>query len=302
MLAAILLAAGLAAEASGAQPPAADPPSAAELRVVEYLKEHVQPHERVVVSELYNEVFTSAEERAVLSRLFNSFFKLPLYLAQQQKASGRPPTLAEISEQFHFRVQGEADVLLRIMEFDPRMPRLIRRNPVSGEIAVVYVDRILADPRFGKALEHTIAGWEGTPAPAFTTTDYTGAEIGSAQLAGRAYLLYFWFTNCPPCVRTGPLLVELEKRYAARGFRVIGLNADRVLELPYGDEERRAYAERHGLSFTLAYATAAIQEAYGSVSVYPTLFFVDAHGTIVKQLVSEQETAALEAAARLALQ
>jgi thiol-disulfide isomerase/thioredoxin len=277
-------------------------PPPGEARVVEYLKTHVRPGQPVVVSELYNAVFTAPEERAALDRLFNRFFKIPLYLAQHQKATGRPPKLDEIREQFHLLVPGEADVLLRIMESDPRMPRFTRRNPVSGEIAEVYVDRILADPRFGKALEHTIAGWEGVPAPAFTTTDYAGREIGSAQLAGRPYLLYFWFTNCPPCVRTGPLLAELEKRFASQGFRVIGLNADRVLELPYGDEERKAYAERHGLSFTLAYATVPIQQAYGAVSVYPTLFFVDAKGTIVKQLVSGQEMAALEAAARLALQ
>ena len=38
--------------------PMLPPPSEAEVRVVEYLKEHVRPRERVVVSQLYNEVFT----------------------------------------------------------------------------------------------------------------------------------------------------------------------------------------------------------------------------------------------------
>ena len=75
---ALLLAAAVAA-------PQASP---AEVKVVEYLKDHVRPGERVVVSELYNEVFTGDAERAVLNRLFNTFFKLPLYLAQYQKAAG----------------------------------------------------------------------------------------------------------------------------------------------------------------------------------------------------------------------
>jgi thiol-disulfide isomerase/thioredoxin len=278
------------------------PPSPAEVRVVEYLKDHIRAGERVVVSELYNQVFTSDAERAVLNRLFNTFFKLPLYLAQQQKGTGKPPTLAEISEQFALRVPGEADVLLRIMQSDPRIPHFMTRNPVNGEIMRVDVDEIMAHPRFGKLLERSIAGWEGRPAPAFDVKGYDGTPLSSAELAGKPYLLYFWFTNCPPCVRTSPLLAELDRTYAAKGFRIVGLNADRVLELPYGDDERRDYAAKQGLDFTLVHLTPAVQEAYGSVSVFPTFFFVDGKGTIVKQLVNQQDKASLQAAVRLALE
>jgi thiol-disulfide isomerase/thioredoxin len=275
--------------------------SPAEVKVVEYLKEHVRHGEVVVVSQLYNEVFTGEAERAVLNRLFNSFFKIPLFIAQHQTATGRPPTLEEISEQFRFHVPGEADLMLRIMEFDPRMPRFMKRNSVNGEIQSVNVGRIKSDPRFGKALERSIAGFEGRPAPPFEVAKYDGTTLSSTDLAGKPYLLYVWFTGCPPCVRTSPLLVELGRRHAASGFRVVGLNADRVLELPYSDDDRRAYAREHGLDFTLAYLTPEAQEAYGSVSVFPTLFFVDAKGVIVKQLVNQQEMAALEAGVRLAL-
>jgi thiol-disulfide isomerase/thioredoxin len=278
------------------------PPSPAEVKVVQYLRDHIKPGERVVVSELYNQVFTSDAERAVLNRLFNTFFKLPLYMAQHQKGTGKPPTLAEISEQFALRVPGEADVLLRIMQSDPRIPHFLTRNPVNGEVARVDVDEIMAHPRFGKLLERSIAGWEGREAPAFDVKSYDGTPVTSADLAGRPHLLYFWFTNCPPCVRTSPLLAELDRVYTAKGFRIIGLNADRVLELPYGDDERRAYAAKLGLGFTLAHLTPAVQEAYGSVSVFPTFFFVDAKGTIVKQLVNQQDKTVLEAAIRLALE
>ncbi|HYN05467.1 MAG TPA: TlpA disulfide reductase family protein [Vicinamibacteria bacterium] len=273
----------------------------AEARVVEYLKANVKPGQPVVVSELYNTVFTGPEERAVLSRLLNTFFKMPLYMAQHQKAAGKPPTLAEISEQFRFQVPGEADVMLRIMQSDPRMPKFMTRDAATGEIASVEVEAILAHPKFGKALERTIAGWEGQQAPAFATTTYDGKPLTSESLAGKPHLLYFWFTGCPPCVRTSPLLVEIDKVYAAKGFVIVGLNADRVLELPYSDADRAAYAKKHGWAFTLAHMTAEAQEAYGSVSVFPTLFFVDRKGTVVKQFVNFQEKAALEGAVRLTL-
>ena len=38
------------------------------------------------------------------------------------------------------------------------------------------------------------------------------------------------------------------------------------------------------------------------MSVFPTMFFVDRKGTVVKQLVNFQEKAVLERAVRLALQ
>jgi thiol-disulfide isomerase/thioredoxin len=274
----------------------------AEVRVVEYLKANVKPGQPVVVSELYNTVFTGPEERAALNRLFNTFFKMPLYLAQHLAAAGKPPTLGEISEQFHFEVPGEADVMLRIMESDPRMPRFITRDAATGEITSVDVDRILAHPRFGKALERTITGWEGRPAPSFATTTYDGTPLTSESLAGKPHLLYFWFTGCPPCVQTSPLLAELDREFAPRGFRIVALNADRALELPYTDEDRAAYAKKHGWSFTLAHMTPEVQEAHGAVSVFPTLFFVDRKGNVVRQLVNFQDKATLERASRVALE
>lgn len=278
--------------------PSADP----EAKIVEYLKENVKPGQRVVVSELYNNVFTAPEERAALNRLFNSFFKIPLFAAQYQKASGKPPSLKELSEQFRFAVPGQADVMLRIMESDPRVPKFLTRNAESGEIEKVDVDAILKNPRFGKALERTITGFEGKPASAFTLAAYDGTPVSTEKLAGKAHLVYFWFTNCPPCVKTAPLLVELDKQYRGKGFEIVGVNADRVLEVGASDEDRAAYAKKNGIAFTLAHMTPEMQEAYGQVSVFPTLFFVDKKGTIVRHLVNFHEKAGLEAAIKLALE
>jgi thiol-disulfide isomerase/thioredoxin len=276
--------------------------SAAETRVVDYLRTHVQPGQPVVVSELYNGVLSAPEERAALQRLFNLFFKLPLLVARQQRASGRPPTLAEISEQLQLDVPGEADVLLRVMEADPRVPRFFERDARSGELTRVDVEAILAHPRFGRALERTIGGWEGRPAPALAVTGYDGLAVGAPSLAGRAQLRYFWFSGCPPCLRSSPLLVALQQELGPLGLEVVALNADRALEIGTGDTERAEYARRQGWSFTLAHASPEALEAHGAVSVFPTFFFVDRHGVIVKQLLGFQTGEALRAAGRLALQ
>jgi len=268
----------------------------AEQRIIEYLKAHVTPGRQVVVSELYNNVFKTPEERKVLDRLFNTFFKIPMFIVQYNATSKKIPTLRELSEQFNFTVPGEADVMLRIMEADPRVPKFIQRNPKTGEITKVDIPAIQASPQFGKVLERSITGWEGREAPPFAITSLDGKPLTSQQVSGQAHLIYFWFTNCPPCVRSAPILAELYNQYAAKGFKIIGANADRFLELPYDDKVRADYVKKYGFKFSIGHLNPQMQQAYGGVSVFPTMFFVDKKGTIVKLFVNFQDKPVLEQA------
>jgi hypothetical protein len=128
--------------------PAGDP----EERIVAYLKENVRPGQPVFVTELHNNVFTSPEERAALQRLYNVFFQIPAAAAQVYKQTGKIPTLQELSDRFELKIPGEVDVLLRVMESDPRVPKFFERDPVTGEITSIDVDRIAAEERFGRPL------------------------------------------------------------------------------------------------------------------------------------------------------
>jgi len=69
-----------------------------------------------------------------------------------------------------------------------------------------------------------------------------------------------------------------------------------VLELPYDDKVRADYAKKYGFNFTLTHLNMETQQAYGGVTVFPTMFFVDKNGTIVKHFVNFQEKPTLEAA------
>jgi thiol-disulfide isomerase/thioredoxin len=275
--------------------------SAAEVRIVEYLKTNVTPGKPVIVSDLYNNVFKTPEDHKVLDRLYNTFFKIPMFIVQYNTGTKRIPTLKELSEQFNFAVPGEADVILRIMESDPRVPKFIDRNPKTGEITKVDIEKIKASPQFSRILDRTIAGWEGKEAPPFSITAYDGKPVNSDQLNGQPHLVYIWFTDCPPCVKTAPILAELYNKYASKGFKIVGANADRFLELTFDDKKRADYAKKYGFNFTLAHLNAKMQESYGGVSVFPTMFFVDKSGTIVKHFVNFQEKTTLEAAIQAAL-
>jgi thiol-disulfide isomerase/thioredoxin len=215
-------------------------------------------------------------------------------VAQYYVTAQKPPTLQEIAQQFKLPVEGEAEVILKIIEFDRRVPKFITRDPGSGEIVDVDIDKIKADPRFNKVIERSIAGWEGRVAPPFTAQLLGGSQISSADLKGKTYLIYFWFTHCPPCVQITPHLVDLQNRLRDRNFSVIGLNADRFLELGYEDAERKSYAEEHGINFPIGHLTAEVQSAYGGVQLFPTLFLVDKSGVIRAHFVNYQEEATLQ--------
>jgi thiol-disulfide isomerase/thioredoxin len=260
----------------------------AEQRIVDYLREHVRPGRPLIVSDLYNKVFTTDEERKVLDRLFNTFFKIPLFVAQYRAGTGHNPRLEEIARQFNLPIPGEAAVLLAIIDDDPRVPKFIKRDPSTGEITDVDIDAVRKDRRFGQVLERTLVGWVGRDAPPFTLALLDGTELSSRALAGRSYLLYFWFSGCPPCLKIAPHLVELARRHGGPAFTVVAANADRILELDATDGDRADYLRRAGVTFPVGHLGRRMQEDYGNVNVFPTLFLVDARGVIRKHYVNYQ--------------
>jgi thiol-disulfide isomerase/thioredoxin len=264
-----------------------------ERRIITYVKENLKPGEPLVLSQLYNEVFTSPEEREVLSKLNGVFFRVPLFVLEYQADRGELPTLDEISAQFDFYGPEEADVVLAVMESDPRVPNFIRRDPETRQIVELDIDKVKGDPRFNKILERSLS-WEGKPAPAVGGRSFEGAELSLASLRGKAVLLYVWFTDCPPCVRMAPELVALQNEYAPRGFTILGANADRVLDLPYDDKARAEYVEKHSINYPSIHLSEEDRAALGNVNIFPTMFLVDPNGVIVKYYVNYQSRDVLE--------
>jgi hypothetical protein len=123
-----------------------------EARIVAYLDENVTPRRLVLVTDLYNNVFTTPEEREALQRLYDSLFEIPAFVAQTYSETGRIPSLQEVTDHFNFEVPGTTEVLLRVLESDPRVPRFLERDPATGEITEIDVAAIRAHDRFGQPL------------------------------------------------------------------------------------------------------------------------------------------------------
>ena len=270
--------------------------AAAEARVLDYIRDHLQPGRPLLVSELYSKVFTQPAERKALDKLYNAFFRIPLFLADYQGKFGSPPTLKTIAQQFDLRSPQAAEVLLRVMESDPRVPRFLTRDPKSGEITRVDVAMVRSDPRFRDAVTSRLGGWEGKPAPEFKLTGLDGHDVASAGLRHKVVLLYVWFTGCPPCMKETPELVKLEREFRDRGFTVVGANADRLLGLGYDDQDRERYIQKQGINFPVVHWTKESDAAYGRIAIFPTLFLIDGKGGIVRHWVGFVEAEELRGA------
>jgi hypothetical protein len=123
--------------------PAGDP----EERVVAYLKDNVTPGREVQVTQLLNSVFTEPEEQKAVEHLYGAVIQIPGFVANTQAESGKIPTMMDITTHFNFRVPGTTEVLLRVLESDPRIPRFFERD-ATGEIKSVDVNAIRAADKF----------------------------------------------------------------------------------------------------------------------------------------------------------
>jgi hypothetical protein len=67
--------------------------------------------------------------------------------------TGKIPTIQEIGTHFNFKVPGTTEVLLRVLESDPRGPAFFERDSATGEIKAVKADLIANTDRFRDALQ-----------------------------------------------------------------------------------------------------------------------------------------------------
>ena len=261
----------------------------AQRAIISYIKTHSKPGERLVLSHLFNEVFTSDEERVALEKLTSAFFSIPLFLVQFEQTEGRLPSLTEIADNFAFYGPEAAAVVLSVMAADPRIPDFFDQDPKSGELIKIDVGKIRESENFNLEVERTLTGWKGKGIPPIHGRSFGGEDFDLSKYSGTTMLIYVWFTNCPPCVKITPELVSVQNIFSNKSFTVVGLNADKLLKLPYDDSYRFEYSEKHGVNFPNLHLTEKLRKDLGNVNIFPTLFLVDGDGTIVDYFVNFQD-------------
>lgn len=146
----------------------------------------------------------------------------------------------------------------------------------------------------------------GSKAPAITADKWVkGAEIKSFE-SGKVYVVEFWATWCPPCVKSIPHLTELQKTH--KEVTVIGMASSEHKSADGPDKrlekvEKFVAAKGDEMNYTVAYdANRAMSKDWmqaAGQSGIPTAFVVGGDGKIVwigNPLSTEKMTDAVEKA------
>jgi cytochrome c biogenesis protein CcmG/thiol:disulfide interchange protein DsbE len=131
--------------------------------------------------------------------------------------------------------------------------------------------------------------------PNVTLRDANGHPVSLSAFKGRVVMLDFWETWCGGCKVEIPWYIDFQKKYGARGLRVIGVALD-----DSGWTTVKPYMRAHPFNYPIVVGDiATIIHAFDLVSLPRTLLIdrhgriADAHTGIVDRAAWEQEIKAL---------
>jgi peroxiredoxin len=106
----------------------------------------------------------------------------------------------------------------------------------------------------------------------FTIALVRGETLKLREQRGKAVMVNFWATWCPPCREEMPAMERLYSRHRERGFVLVAVSVDTDASLI------RPFLEQHKLTFPVALdAKMDLANTYG-VRALPSSFLVDRHG------------------------
>lgn len=127
---------------------------------------------------------------------------------------------------------------------------------------------------------------EKDQAPDFTWYDSTGKQISFSEISkGKPVLVNFWATWCGPCIAETPDIVKINNEFKSKGALVIGISTDR-------DEDAlnlvSEFVKEKNVKYPIVIDNGDLEEAFGGLRGYPTSFYIDKNGKVVKKLLGLQ--------------
>ncbi len=145
--------------------------------------------------------------------------------------------------------------------------------------------RVKAGP--AKNMQQDSAKIDSKLAPAVTFKDLEGKEVTLAQYKGTVVLVDFWATWCDPCYVEIPWLIEMQQKYAAKGFTVLGVAMDeegKSAVTPFLAKERfDVNGQKLAMNYPIVLGNDDVSDKFGGLLGYPTGFLITRDGKVVKK-------------------
>ena len=119
----------------------------------------------------------------------------------------------------------------------------------------------------------------GKTAPAFSLADLEGKKVSLSDFQGHPMVVNFWGTYCAPCKLEMPWLEEFSHKYAAEGFKVVGVTYDAEVGTPLISKD----VHKLGVTYPILLSNSKAEKDYLSDSeVLPMSFYVDKTGKVIE--------------------
>lgn len=172
-----------------------------------------------------------------------------------------------------------------------------------GIIAIVYV---LMSAAGGKTDENPFSRYatgqlekvsfeaKGQPIPSGTFTDSDGEARTLEAFRGKAILVNYWATWCPPCEKEMPSLGALQMARGGDKFEVVALSVDAIEDIDFA---RRRLGELGAANIAFRHAPMDAGDIiYGAgVRGFPTTILYGPDGAEIARLSGEADWASAEA-------
>lgn len=169
---------------------------------------------------------------------------LPVFILQPQKSpwywklDETIPALEKSgSDVFVKRIKGVRDRYYFRPDADKLEKQLSKKLPATLKQAARYLnglpykkrDVVIAKNtklkvKVGKK-ERSLKIFKGNPnPPELILNDLNNKRVDLKKLKGQVVLVNFWASWCPPCVHEMPSMQNLQNRFSAKGFTILGVN------------------------------------------------------------------------------
>jgi cytochrome c biogenesis protein CcmG/thiol:disulfide interchange protein DsbE len=130
----------------------------------------------------------------------------------------------------------------------------------------------------------------GASAPPLELPDLAGRTLSLASLRGKAVVLNFWATWCPPCKEELPAFGGAWRASRGRCIEIVGVTEESTRD------DALAEVKRMDVPFPVVMdSEGTVARAYG-VTGYPRTYVIDAEGTVRKIFTGMVSRERLEAA------
>jgi cytochrome c biogenesis protein CcmG/thiol:disulfide interchange protein DsbE len=104
---------------------------------------------------------------------------------------------------------------------------------------------------------------------------------------GKVVLVNFWATWCDPCRVEIPWLIEMQNKYGAQGFTVLGIAMDeegKSAVAPFVAKERyEVNGQRLPMNYPIVVGNEKVAEKFGGLLGYPTSILISRDGKVLKR-------------------